>query len=441
MFLRDFFPDNSPQHENARNVLKQLSIGRSPSIAEVSQSGVVPRLVESLGSKDPLELQLDAAWALTNIASRRSEYTKEVTGKGAVPRFVKLLESDNDSLYYQAVLGLGNIAGDSIECRNLVLEEGVLKCFSNQLNKLSALPMLKNAAWALSNFCRGKPELSCDQATSALESIQKLISSDDGQVLKEACWALSYLSDGPNDNIQAVIDSGVCCRLVKLLDSPFVLIPALRTVGNIATGNDIQTRCIINLEVLPRLLKLLTNDNKSIKKEACRTISNINFGNKDHIQKVIDAGIIDPLVDLLENSESDIKEEAAWAFLNATSFGRCTQIKYLVSHKCLKPLCALLICPVPRIVTVCLEGLENILKAGEPQEDIEPEGVNPYAQMIQDLKEFENIEKLQIHNNPKIKARATKLLKTYWDEDVDHVTPPGDLDQSGFGYGGANFNQ
>ncbi len=56
-------------------------------------------------------------------------------------------------------------------------------------------------------------------------------------------------------------------------------------------------------------------------------------------------------------------QEAAWALSNATSGGTAEQIKYLVNIGCIKPLCDLLTCSDVRIVTVALEGLENILKA------------------------------------------------------------------------------
>lgn len=55
------------------------------------------------------------------------------------------------------------------------------------------------------------------QVRPALPVLRQLIYLNDEEVLTDACWALSYLSDGPNDKIQAVIDAGVCPRLVELL--------------------------------------------------------------------------------------------------------------------------------------------------------------------------------------------------------------------------------
>ncbi|KAK1354307.1 hypothetical protein POM88_047563 [Heracleum sosnowskyi] len=80
----------------------------------------------------------------------------------------------------------------------------------------------------------------------ALPVLAKLVISNDEQALTDACWALSYLAHGTNDKIQAVIDSGVCGRLVELLDHPSSsnLFPALRTVGIIVTGDDMQTQAL-----------------------------------------------------------------------------------------------------------------------------------------------------------------------------------------------------
>ena len=86
-----------------------------------------------------------------------------------------------------------------------------------------------------------------------------------------------------------------------------------------------------------------------------------------------------------------------------------------MSQGCIKPLCDLLVCPDPRIVTVCLEGLENILKVGETEKTLGNSGdVNYYAQLIDDAEGLDKIENLQSHDNNEIYEKAVKILETYW---------------------------
>lgn len=271
-----------------------------------------------------------------------------------MPEFIKLLGSPNKDVQEQAVWALGNIAGDSPAYRDHLLDNGVLIPLLQILSDTTRLNMTRNAVWALSNLCRGKnppPEFS--KVVQGLPVLARLIFHQDhgtflleffvtklnfgiffSEVLSDACWAISYLSDGPNAKIQAVVDAGVCRRLVELLMHGHhnVISAALRAVGNIVTGDDAQTQLVLNCNALPCILSLLSSSKETIRKEACWTVSNIAAGNREQIQAVIDSGIFPMLIDILQKAEFKTRKEAAWAITNATSGGTADQIKYLVSQ-------------------------------------------------------------------------------------------------------------
>ena len=95
------YGDGQRQLEATTMFRKLLSIEKTPPIDLVIEAGAVPIFIAFLDEHDFPQLQFEAAWALTNIASGKTEHTKIVIENGAVQPLIGLLSSGNDDVREQ----------------------------------------------------------------------------------------------------------------------------------------------------------------------------------------------------------------------------------------------------------------------------------------------------------------------------------------------------
>lgn len=103
--------DLSVRFEGIRAARKLLSIDRNPPIDQLIQLNFLPVLVQCLSIDQCPDLQFEAAWALTNIASGNSQQTQAVADANALPSLLRLLNSRHSNVCEQAVWALGNLIG------------------------------------------------------------------------------------------------------------------------------------------------------------------------------------------------------------------------------------------------------------------------------------------------------------------------------------------
>jgi hypothetical protein len=215
-----------------------------------------------------------------------------------------------------------------------------------------------------------------------------------------------------------VIDSGVVPFMVPLLSHNEVKVQtaALRALGNIVTGTDEQTQCVLNNGALMFFPQLLSHHKAKINKEAVWFLSNITAGNQMQVQAVIEAGLIPLIIHHLDKSDFQTQKEAAWAISNLTISGRKEQVAFIVNQGVIAPLCNLLGVKDTQVIQVVLDGINNILKMAD-------EEVETVCTLIEECGGLDKIEALQNHDNEDIYKLAYEILDTYFgsseDEDVD----------------------
>jgi hypothetical protein len=132
--------DIKTQLISLRGFRRLLSAERNPPVKQCIDCGAVPLFVQFLQRNDCNELQFEAAWTLTNIAS--TDHTRVVVDYGAVPFLANLLASINPDVREQSAWCLGNVAGDCATLRDVVLQSGALMPILANIQQPASLSLL-----------------------------------------------------------------------------------------------------------------------------------------------------------------------------------------------------------------------------------------------------------------------------------------------------------
>lgn len=432
--------DVSNMTEGIRGFRKALSVESNPPVQECIDIGAVPLFVKYLQCDDNTVLQFEAAWALTNIAS--TDRTQVVVDSGAIPFLVQQLMSGSADVREQCAWCLGNVAGDGAPYRDVILNCGGLQPLLKNVLNPENISLLRNCVWTLSNLCRGKPQPDLRVIQPAFEAISVLLNNcSDQQTIVDACWALSYLSDGNNERIQQCVEFQVVPQLVQMISSgqTQAVVPALRTLGNIVSGEDHQTQVVVDCNALPVVVPLLSHGKKNIRKEACWMLSNIAAGSKPQVHALATTPslLTQVLIQMSSGIEWDVRKEAAWVISNVATGGSKANVLKLIEFNAIEPLCDLLDVAEVRILLVAMEALESILKHGDAAK-------MDCSALIDEAEGVDKLELLQEHENEDVYQRAVKILETYFggeeEEESENLVPQSNAENA-FSFGVPSFNQ
>ena len=253
----------------------------------------VGTLVNLLSSEN-MTIKEEITWILINISSDDYWAVKEVIEYNTVPVIIEMLKDDNLHLISQNVCNnciwiLGNIAGDAKECREYIINNGVIQVIINLLNKILSgqyvceiKSLFENILWVLGLIAKNETMTKQPDFDNILQSLLIVLNNYDNiseKEMKEIFFIFIYLT---RENIGRlkIVQNNVIPFLMSIIfpSKPvnlYILIFVLRIFGNIIAGSNVYIKYMIDQEILKIIDLYLDYVDSDVVKEVCRIISNI----------------------------------------------------------------------------------------------------------------------------------------------------------------------
>ena len=263
--------------------------------------------------------------------------------------------------------------------------------------------------WLLKTICKD-PDHNCTEKIDILKSI---------------LCTFSYASSGNEDCIQAVIETDEFLNNLMIIihegkDTKIVM-PALETVANIATGNAHQVQEVIKAGFLDIAEYLLGSGTQDICKKACKILAYISSETQAQVHEVItQEKVISLLIKYTAMTHLEYRTEAILSVSNLFTHGSDLDVQYLVQVEGLAAMCDVLGGSGDSEIFLALAAIENILTVGE-RYDLR------YIIAMNNCGGIDKLEMVQEHVNDSIHDKASQLFEKFFEEDIESQNPVSDI--------------
>ncbi|XP_064560194.1 armadillo repeat-containing protein 3 [Zonotrichia leucophrys gambelii] len=287
-------------HEFATLCLAYMAVEYTTKVKIFEQGGLEP-LIRLLGSPDPdvTKNSLECIYLLVQDFQNRAA----VRELNVIPPLLKLLESEYPVIQSLALQTLEVISKDR-ETRILLEEYKGLDCLLNILENNELNDLHVETLAVLANCLEDVHTLQQIQLTGG---IQKLLSflkvSTVPDIQKNAAKAITNAAYD-SEILKILHWEEVETFLLRLLETNNDDVKVAASQAISAMCENIDSKCVLGLQGIPQLVKLLSSDNEELKEAVVTALNNLTTANLRNASVVAKAEGIAPLIKTL-NAQRD----------------------------------------------------------------------------------------------------------------------------------------
>lgn len=362
-------------------------------------------------------LVFQGSWCLANLATGNKHQIQSMGDRGLFDVLPMLLNSVHDKIYEQGVWIVGNISADADIFRKKLYSMDILHMLCTKILNSDDYQIIKMTCWALSNLVRGK-KIDENKDKEGIVPLCKIIMNyENEEILSDALAGLADLMD--NQYLGLIIEAKLPARLYTIAKRGVTdhLYTICQIMSHVSYGTYEQSMIVIQEGFLPILFDILSSTIMSapFKKEVLWIISNLTVGELDQIQAVLcNIERFNILMTLCKHDNKNVRREAIWSICNVTNNGDAEVLNSLVSNGVLAMFnYNLELDTSSEVCRTIFEALENILNLDETLWDRTQE--HPMYDLMNQNGLLEKLEMMLGHQDVKVYNSAIKIIDGYFD--------------------------